>query len=404
MSRTPWRLIFRHLRMHWLRTGLTLGALVIALFLFCFLVSIVTSLEAVSKQAATNRVIVQSAVSLFVDLPRDYQQKIASLDGVDQISKFQWFGGIYKDPANFFAQFGVDEDLFFDQYARDVEVIEGLNGETGSEAKAAVLAAMAADRRAAVIGIGLVRRFGFKVGDTIPLIGTIYQRADGGAWDFNVVGIYRPLKQNVDDQTLWFRYDYLEESLDSGDATGPLGVGTYAVNVVPGHDPAAVIAAIDSLFVNGPQKTMTTTEAAFQASFISMFGNIPKFLGTIGGAVVFAVFFSVVNVMLMGARQRIRETGILKALGFNDSVLARLALTESLVVSLLGGGLGVLFAFLIDEPLRQVLAKYIPTFRVEPATLLWGLGIALVIGLVAGLAPAVQMARLRPTEALRSEG
>ena len=401
---TPWILARRSLASHWVRSGLTFASLFVALFLFCTLVSVVTSTQAAVSSSASNRIITQSAVSLFVELPRDYLGKIRSVPGVEQVTRFQWFGGYYQEPTNFFAQFGVDQDVFFDMYAKDVEVLEGPGGETGPAARDAVVAAMAADRRAAIIGEGLMRKYGWKIGDTVPLIGTIFPMLDGSAWDFVVVGSYRPLKSNVDDATLWFRYDYVAEMVDGGLAAGPRGVGVYSTNVAPGHEPAQVIAEIDALFANGPQVTMTSTEAAFQASFLSMLGNLPFFLGTIGGAVVFAVIFSVVNTMLMSARQRLREAGILKALGYSDGSLARLMLGESLLLSVLGGLSGTLFAWGIDEGFRRALGSFLPTYHVEPATVFAGLGISVAIGVVAGVAPAVMSARLRPTEALRSEG
>ena len=404
--KTPWVLARRHLRTHWARTGLTVAALVVALYLFCFLVSLVTTLHDSVKSAATNRVIVQSAVSLFVALPIDYQAKIEQVPGVAAITKFQWFGGYYQEQANFLAEFGVDHDKFFDMYDQEVEITEGPGGVTGPGARQAVIDAMAADRRACVIGEGLVRDpdFGFAIGQTVPLMGTIFPKSDGSAWEFNVVGVYKPLKGNMDDRTIWFRYDYLWETLQAGGAGGPRGVGVYSVNIAPGHDPATVIADIDALFAGGPQRTMTTTEAAFQAAFVSMMGNLPFFVGTIGGAVVFAVMFSVVNTMLMSARQRTHEIGILKALGYSDGALSRLLLGESMMLTILGGGLGLLLAFVTADGLRKGFGSYLPTYTVQPGTLLIGLGITLGIGVIAGLAPAIVAGRLLPTAALRSEG
>lgn len=406
MSATPWLLVGRHLRAHWLRTALTGASVVVAIFLFCTLVSVVTSLDAAVTGSATNRVMTQSAVSLFVSLPRDYHSRIEMVDGAQAVTKFQWFGGIYQDPANFFAQFGVDHEVFFDMYAREFEIVQGPGGETGPEALQAVRRAMDADRRAAIIGTGLARdrTFGWQVGETVPLLGTVFPKADGSAWEFNIVGVYRPLKANFDDRTLFFRYDYLQETLDAGGALGPAGVGVFATNVAPGQDPAAVIAAIDRQFENGPQVTMSSTEAAFQAAFISMLGNLPFFVGTIGGAVVFAVIFSVVNTMLMSARQRLHEIGILKALGYSDAALGRLMLAESLALSVGGGLAGAGLARALSEPMRRGLGAFLPIYAVEGRTLALAVGISVLIGLVAGLAPALMAARLRPVQALRSEG
>jgi len=416
---TPWLLVARHLRAHWLRSGLTMLALTVAMFLFCFLISLVTSLSSAVSSSATNRVIVQSAVSLFVALPKDYQPKIEAVPGVEEVTKFQWFGGYYQKPENFMGQFGVDHQVFFDMYRNEIEVTAALdtsgNGASGDDvnlvpvatgpgAAPAAVAAMSGDRRAAVIGEVLAKEYGWKIGDTIPITGTIFSKRDGSAWDFNVVAIYRSLKPNMDDRTMFFRYDYLDETLSAGGATGPGGVGVYSVNVAPGHDPETVIAGIDALFTNGPQATLTTTEASFQAGFVSMMGNLPFFVGTIGGAVVFAVVFSVINTMLMSGRQRMHETGILKALGFRDGALARLMLGESLLLSLLGGGFGVLLAVATQVPMRIGLGAFLPNYFVAAGTVWLALGVTLFIGVVAGITPAIVAARLRPTAALRSEG
>jgi putative ABC transport system permease protein len=402
----PWILARRHLRVHWARTGLTVAALVVALYLFCFLVSLVTTLDASVKSAASNRVITQSAVSLFVVLPLDYQPKIHAIPGVGEVTKFTWFGGYYQDRDNFLAEFAVDHEIFFDMYRPEIEIVEGPGGVTGPAARQAVIDAMKADRRACVVGAGLAadEDFRFAVGQTLPLIPTIYPKVDDSAWEFTIVGIYKPLKGNMDDRTMWFRHDYLTETLLAGEANGPHGVSTYAINLDPGADPGQVIDDIDALFANGPQRTMTTTEAAFQAAFVSMMGNLPFFVGTIGGAVVFAVMFSVVNTMLMSARQRTHEMGILKALGYSDGSLGLLLLGESLMLALMGGGLGVLLAHLTAELMRSGFGAYLPTYAVLPSTLLIGLAITMGIGLIAGIAPALAARRLAPTAALRSEG
>ncbi|MFQ5748794.1 MAG: ABC transporter permease [Planctomycetota bacterium] len=404
MSATPWKLARKHLLEHWVRSGLTMAALTVAFFLLCFLISIVTTINSAVKQSSGSRLIVQSAVSLFVQLPRDYQAKVASVPGVKSVSKFQWFGGYYREISNFFAQFAVDQDIFFNMYRKDFEIKEGPNGETGPAARPAALAALAADRRACIVGERLLEDFGWKIGDTIPLMGTIYQKRDRTAWEFKIIGSYRPLKTNVDDRTIFFRYDYLQEFLDNDQATGPDDIGVFNVTVEDGFDPPAVIAGIDRLFENGPQKTLTSTEAAFQAGFVSMLGNLPFFVGTIGGAVVFAVLFSVINTMMMAGRQRAHEAGILKALGFRDGALARLMLAESMLLSLAGGALGIGLALVTQAPLRIALGPRFPNYHGAPGTLAVAIATAALIGLIAGIAPSLMTLRLKPTEALRSEG
>ena len=400
---TPWRLVARHLRTHWVRSGLTVTALALALFLFCTVRSVVTTLDSAISSAANNRLFVQSAVSLYVDMPIDYRDKIAAVDGVESVTYFQWFGGYYEDEKNFFAQFAIDHDVFFDMYRKDIRIIEGPGGVIGEGAWDAALDAMNADRRACLVGAGLVREFGWTVGQTIPIIPRIFVKEDGSAWDMVVAGVYEPVKSNVDDRTIFFRWDYFFETMTS-QGSGLDGTGAYAVNMSPGADPASVIAQIDALFVNGPQRTKTTTEAAFQATFVSMMGNVPDFMAMIGGAIVFAVLFSVVNTMLMASRQRQHEAGILKALGFRDGALTRLVLVESLTLSLLGGGLGLLMAKASEQGLRHTMGTMLPGYAVEPRTLALGVGLSVAVGIVAAVAPAISLSRLRPVDALRSEG
>ena len=405
--RLPLRLALRHLLAGWVRNGLTVAALSIALFLFCFLISVVRSLDLAIDAAASNRLVTQSAVSLFIDLPLSYQGKIEAIDGVEGTTKFQWFGGYYKEPANFFAQFGVDHEQFFDLYEGDIELFEGPGGVVGPAARAAVIEALSADRRACVLGEGLRSRFegtDFEVGDTFAVIPTLFQKFDGSAWDFTIVGFYRPKRSNVDTTTMYFRHDYVRESVEGGIASGPEGAGVYMVNVADGSDPERVSSAIDALFENGPQATMTTSEAAFQAIFASMLGNVPLFLGTLGGAVLFAVLFSVINTMLIAARQRRRESGILQALGFSASTSTFLLIFEGVLIALVGGGLGLLIAAGSAPAMAMALGNSIPNYVVGSATIQQGLLLALLMGLVAGVAAGLPMMRLQPTEALRSEG
>ena len=399
----PLFLTGRHLQAHWFRNLLTIGAVSLAVFLFVFLVSLIRTLDAQVAESSSDRVVVQSAVSLFVDLPLDYQPKIENVEGVIECTKWQWFGAYYQDPnTGFFAQFAVDPDTMLRMYEKDVRIVQGPPGATG-DLREAVAEAMRREKRGALVGQKLLEKFEWSVGDTIPLIATLFPRPDDQAWEFTIVGTYEKLRANVDEQTLFFRFDYLEDTVTGEGGFDSIGSGTYFVQTAPGAA-ASVIASIDALFTNGPQRTKTFTESAFQQGFISMLGNLPLFLGTIGGAVVFAVFFSVVNSMLIAGRQRIRETGILKALGFSDTSIGGTLLFESLLLTGFGGAFGVVVSFALAAALKPALAGFFPNFAVEPSTLLLGFAISIVMGVVAGIAPTVHLMRLHPTAALRNEG
>lgn len=387
----PWTLLFKNLFAHPFRTLLTVGSLVVAVFLLCFLRASLVSLDAGVASASSNRLMVQSAVSLFVDLPLSYQGKIENVEGVARTCKLQWFGGIYRDPSNFFAQFAVDADRFAKAYP-EVELTQGSQE------------AFRANRTGCLIGEDLAKRFGWKLGSKIPLQGTIFPKTNGRPWELVVEGIYKAKTANVDNQTLWFHHAYLDETLVAGQATGPRGVGVYVVALDRGASVERVASQIEDLFRNGPQRVQGTTEAEFQRQFVDMLGSVPTLLGSIGGGVLFAILFAVLNTMLLAARERTHDLGVMKALGFSDAVAFWLLLGESLLVCGIGGALGVLLAWASQGAVGSVLKQLIPTYEIGQQTVVEGLLLAIALGLVAGIIPAWQASRLGVVEALRGEG
>lgn len=382
-------LIFKNLFRHWLRSVLTIASLAVAMFLLCVLQSLVVALDAGVRSASSDRLIVQSAVSLFVSMPESYQSKIKAIDGVEESIKFQWFGGFYQDPSNFFAQFAVDADRMLDVYD-EMQLIEGERADFVSQ------------RTSCLIGRGLAEKYGFELGDTIPIIGALFPRLDGTPWGFQVAGIYRSTSSNVDENTLYFHFDYLRESLEGGGASGPEGVGVFVLKTAPGVDQVPIMSTVDELFENGPQRVQTTTEAEFQAQFVSMVGNIPLFVSSIGGGVTLAVLLAVLNTMLMAAREQRRDVGVLKALGFTDLRCASMLMGESLLLVLLGGGLGILLARASSGPMKTVLGTMFPGYEVGQGVMLGVAALTLGIGLLAGIVPSWSARRLEVVDALRS--
>lgn len=382
------KLVVRNLLRRPLRTLLTVAALVVALMLVCILRSLVTTLESSTAAASSRRLVVQSAVSLFVDLPLSYAGRIVAVEGVARVSKWHWFGAYYKDEANQFAQFAVDPDRIFEIYP-EFALVQGSQED------------FASNLRGCVIGEGLSERYGWQLGDTVPLLGMIYPHPEGFevAWEFEVEAIYRPTVRNFDKNAMLFQWDYFERTMEGSGADTP-GVGTFVVEVADGTDPTAVMASVDALFEAGPKRVQTTSEAEFTKQFVSMLGNIPLFLTTIGGAVLAAILLACINTMLMAAREQTHDLGVMKALGFGDRRVAGLLLAQSLALCLLGGGLGVLIAKALEPGMAAALAAYWPGYAVEPSTVALGIGLALAIGLVAGLAPAWRASRLGVTEAL----
>jgi len=385
----PWRLVFKNLTNHWFRSLLTIGALVIALFLLCTLRTLVVALDAGVRDAAANRLIVQSQVSLFVALPKSYQAKIHDVPGVADVSRWQWFGGYYQEPKNFFAQFGTDVDVFLEMYP-EIEVIEGSVERFKTE------------RQACLIGTDLVERFNWKVGDRVPVITGLFARSDQQPWTFDVVGVYRSSKKNVDNNTLYFNFEYLAKALETGETLGPDGVGVYVATIEPGADRTQVAATIDGLFENGPQRTLTNTEAEFQAQFVSMIGNVPFFVSAIGMGVLIAILFATLNTMLMASGEQTRDLGVLKALGFTDGTVFAFMLTQSLVLCSIGGFCGIGLAIVSEPMMLSMLSTMFPGYELTSGTLLLASGLTLGLGLLAGILPALRARRLEVVEALRA--
>lgn len=385
----PVRLILRNLWSHPLRSALTSGSVFVAVFLLCVLRATNVALSSTVENAASNRLWVQSAVSLFVELPLSYGNKIAAVDGVEEICRWQWFGGVYQDPSNFFAQFGADADTLLTS-CPEMEIVEGSYED------------FRGNQVGCIIGVDLARKFGWKIGDKVPLLGQIFARNSGEAWQFEVEAIYRSTKPTFDQVTLYFHYDYLRETIEAGECSGPNGVGVYLVKVGDGHDVTQVMSDIDGLFENGPQRVQATTEGEFQRQFISMLGNVPGLLTMIGGAVLFAIFFAVLNTMMMAARERVRSIGIMKALGFRNGPIVATLVIEGLVVCGLGGLLAIAVVFASQESIARFLVGVgVPGFVVDGPTMALGIGIAVGVGVFSGLLPGLGASKLQPVAALR---
>lgn len=387
--RVPFRLVARNLFKHPVRTLLTVGSLIVALFLLCVLRSLVVTLEAGVEAARSDRIIVQSAVSLFVQLPESYEAKIQAVGGVTNVCRWNWFGGYFREPANFFAQFACEPEELFPLYP-EIDVVDG-SAEN-----------FVATRQSCLVGADLVRDFGWKVGDTVPIISALYPRSDGGAWEFRVAGIYESSSSAVDERTLFFHWKYLSESLEQGAARGPDGVGIYVVGIEKGHEPIAVMAAIDALFENGPQRVQSTSESEFQAQFVSMIGNIPFFVGAIGTGVLIAIVLAVINTMLMAAREQSRDAGILQSMGFGGRAVFLVFLLQSLILAVAGGALGVLLALASSPVLAKTLGTAFPGYHIDATTACLGLFLSVAIGGVAGVVPAWRLSRRSPVESLRA--
>ncbi|MBL8861610.1 MAG: ABC transporter permease [Planctomycetes bacterium] len=385
----PLALVTKNLGKHKLRFVLTVLSLSVAIFLLCVLRSLVVALNAGVADAAANRIIVQSKVSLFVQLPQSYGPRLALVEGVEALARWNWFGGYYQDPANFFAQFATDPEELFDVYP-EIQVVEGSKAD------------FLANRKACLLGVDTAAKYGIRVGDTMPIIGALYPTADGSAWDFTVAGLYESKRKSVDQNTLFFHYEYLEKSLESGFASGPGGVGIFVLKVAPGFDPVEVMSEVDALYENGPQAVQATSESEFQAQFVSMVGNVPLLVSSIGGGVMLAILLATLNTMLMSAREQTRDIGVLKALGFTDGSVSGVLFLQALVLAGCGGLLGMILATASAPGIAAAIGSMFPGYQVTRGTLLEAAGATALIGVLAGIAPAVRARAMTVIDALRA--
>jgi putative ABC transport system permease protein len=363
------------------RTFLTVFSIAVALFLFCTLRTVITSFEASLRASEATRLVVRHAASLVFPLPLAYRERLVQVPGVTGVTYGNWFGGYYQDPKNRFAQFAMDVPTMLDIFPETVLPPDQAQ-------------AFRSERTACVIGRALARKYGWKIGDQIPIVGTIFP----GEWRFNVRGIYEGKTKDVDENTLFFHWDFLNESLPEGRRNY---VGIYWLRIASPDQAAAVSGRVDAMFQNSPQPTKTETEKAFQAGFISMIGNVQLLLTIIGSAIVFAIMLVTINTMMMAARERTTEIAVLKTLGFSNGLILRLVGGEALLVSLAGGMLGCGLAALVFHQLDFTAGGFFPNFRVLPETVMTGILLATLMGVLSGIVPAVSAARLKIASALR---
>lgn len=382
----PFKMVWRNLLRRPLRSVLTILSLTVAIFLICALSTLITTLTSGIEHADSRRLAVMSANGLFVELPMRYQQQLERVAGVEQTTKFQWFGGYFRSQQNFFGQFAVDGAALLDMYPEC---------QVAPEQRAAFLAG----RTACLIGDGLARKYRWKIGDTIPLIGALHPHPEDKAWEFQVAGIYHSDVPNFDSNTMYFNWAYFEETLKRGDV--PPSVGVFSVRVAPGTDIDRFKADVEDMFATSEQRVQCFTEAEFQRQFVSMMGNLPLFVGWIGSGVLIAILLACINTMLMAGREQTPEIGIMKSLGFTDASMFAALIAQGLTLCVLGGGLGMLLAWSTQDLIAHSLGANFPGFVVTPGTFARAALVTLGVGLVAGAVPAWRAARLRCVEALR---
>jgi putative ABC transport system permease protein len=361
------------------RTVLTLGSFTVALFLFGLLVAIRAAFSQGVEVAGADRLMITNRTSIIQPLPFAYRDRIARLPGVTEVTYANWFGGVYKDEKNFFPQFAVDHETYRQMYPEFVIPDEQWQ-------------AFLADRTGCVAGEATARRFGWKVGDRIPINGTIFP----GSWEFNLRAIYKGSRKQDDTTQFWFRHDYLEEKAPPW-AKGL--VGWYTIRIANADDSPQVAKAIDERFSNSAWETRTMSEKAMASTFAKMQGNVEFLLLSVGAIVFFTLLLVTGNTMAIAVRERTSELAVLKAVGFSDRFLLVFVLLESLLIAAVGGALGLALAELVAWV--NPMAAMLPFFYISAAALVVGLVLTAVVGMVSGLIPALTASRLRVSDAMR---
>ncbi len=363
-----------------IRTVLTIGSFTVALFLFGLLAVVRGAFNQGVDIAGADRLVIINRVSIIQPLPISYKERLLRIPGVKEVTHANWFGGVYQDERNFFPQMAIDDDTFRSMFPEYVIPEDQWK-------------AYLADREGAIAGADVAKRFGWKLGDRIPLKGTIFQ----GTWEFNLRGIYRGKRREDDTTQFWFHYKYLEERQN------PYWkglIGWYTVKVANPDDSVRVAKAIDETFANSPWETKTDTEKSFAASFVKQAGNIQFLILSIGAVVFFTLLLVTGNTMAIAVRERVRELAVLKAVGYSDGFVLWLVLAESLIVALIGGGLGLGLAKLLTlngDPTHGML----PYFQLPVEVAVAGMVAALAVGIAAGMLPALSAMRLNVVNALR---
>ena len=367
-----------------IRTSLTILSVLVAFLLFALLSAIGYAFKTGEDVADAERLVVIEKVSLINPLPVSYQNRIASTPGVAAVTHASWFGGYYQEPQNQFGQFPVDPDSYIAMYPEFQIPPEQLD-------------AWKKNRQGAIVGQELADAFGWKVGDRIPIVTTIWPRQDGTvSWEFDIEGIFSTDDPRGSTALMLLQYDYFDEARVYGQGT----VGWYILRVAKGSDPVQIANAIDMQFANSPAETDTSTEAAFAQSFAKQFGNIALIVTLILGAVFFTLLLVSGNTMSQSVRERISELAVLKTLGFADRSVLFIVLAESILIILIGGLLGLGLGWFIVQGMAEQFGAFLPGVFLSPTAIMTAVAIMLGTGVVAGIFPAIKAMRLSIIDAL----
>jgi putative ABC transport system permease protein len=368
-----------------LRAVLMIVSILTAFAIFGVLTSVGEAFNAGQDRAEADRLVVVNKINFTQPLPIAYFNRVKAISGVRQVTHLNWFGGYYQDPKNFLIVMAVEPTTYMEVYGNDIDISPD------------VQQAFRRGRTAALVGDAMAKKWGWKVGDQVPISSNIFSQKSGArTWDFDIVGIFTRKKPQTDTNFMVFQYDYFDETRSFGkDTIGWLTLRTGSPTLNDG-----VIKTIDQLFANSSYETATDTEKAFNKAFVAQFGNIALIVVLVVGAAFVTILMIVGNTMALSVRERTREIGVLKTLGFSGGRILRLVLGESILLALIGGlpGLGLAVAFLLL--VRDSLTGILPHINIAPGIMLTGIALMVGLGVVTGLVPALNAMRLKIAAAL----
>ena len=378
------KLLLKNAFRHKLRTMLTMVGLVVAICAFGLLRTIIDAWYAGVEGTSSTRLVTRNAISLTFPLPLNYAERLKTVEGVTGISWSNWFGGVYITERNFFPQFAIEPASYLSLYPEYILKEE--------EKKAFIL-----DRQGAIVGRKLANQFGWKIGDQIPIRGTIYP----GTWTFTLRGIWDGVDAKTDESQLLFHWQFLSESVRKNIGKRADYVGVYIVRINEPNNAPIISERIDAQFKNSLAETLTETEKAFQLGFVSMSEAILVAINAVSFVIVIIIMAVMANTMTMTARERLAEYATLKALGFSPGFVVKLLFGESLVIALIGGGLGLLVTLPIAASFAKAVGTLFPVFVVSNTTMALQILASVTVGVVAAAWPAWKMSRINIVNGLR---
>ena len=379
-------IVWKNLMRRKIRTIFTLLSIFVAFVLFGYLMAIRSAFSMGIDLAGADRLMVLNKISIIMPLPVSYKDRIKQLEGVKDVTFANWFGGYYQETRNQFPNMAVDAENWFKMYSEFAVPDDQMK-------------AWLADRQGAIIGADLAKRFGWKVGDRVPLQATIFSRPDRRAWEFNISGIYDSPVKGTDKTQLFFHWELLNEVLRETRFGNQ--VGWYVIKVNDPEQSTAIAKTVDTMFANAPTETKTDSEKNFVAGWAKQIGNIGLMTQLIAAAAIFMMLLVTANTMAQSIRERTSELAVLKTLGFGDGRVLTLVLAESCVLALVGGLAGLAVSWTAVTVGGDPTGSFLPQFFFPPKDVIIGILMVVGLGFAAGAIPAVQAQRLRIVDALR---